>query len=43
MTILEMAKTVLKMTGSASEIAYKPLPVDDPRVRQPTSIVQGKF
>lgn len=35
MTILEMAKTVLKMTDSASKIAFKPLPVDDPRVRQP--------
>ena len=35
MTILELAKAVKKITGSPSEIVYKPLPVDDPRVRQP--------
>jgi dTDP-glucose 4,6-dehydratase len=35
MTILEMAETVRRMTGTSSKISYKPLPVDDPRVRQP--------
>jgi len=35
MTILEMARAVLAMTGSGSEIGFKPLPVDDPKVRQP--------
>ncbi len=35
MTILEMARAVLAMTGSQSEIVFKPLPVDDPKVRQP--------
>jgi dTDP-glucose 4,6-dehydratase len=35
MTILELAQTLLALTGSHSEIIYKPLPVDDPRVRQP--------
>jgi dTDP-glucose 4,6-dehydratase len=35
MTILELAQTLLALTGSRSEIIYKPLPVDDPRVRQP--------
>ncbi len=35
MTILEMAQTVLSMTGSRSDIAFRPLPVDDPKVRQP--------
>jgi dTDP-glucose 4,6-dehydratase len=35
MTILELAQTLLALTGSRSEIMYKPLPVDDPRVRQP--------
>jgi dTDP-glucose 4,6-dehydratase len=35
MTIEEMAKTVIEMTGSKSKIEYKPLPVDDPKVRQP--------
>ena len=35
MTILEMAETIVRMTGSKSKIAFKPLPVDDPKVRQP--------
>jgi dTDP-glucose 4,6-dehydratase len=35
MTILELAQTLLALTGSRSELLYKPLPVDDPRVRQP--------
>ena len=35
MTVLEFAKTVIRMIGSASTIIYKPLPQDDPQVRQP--------
>jgi dTDP-glucose 4,6-dehydratase len=35
MTIKEMAETILKVTGSNSKLIYKPLPVDDPKVRQP--------
>ena len=35
MTIKEMAETVIKVTDSKSEIIYKPLPEDDPKVRQP--------
>jgi dTDP-glucose 4,6-dehydratase len=35
MTILEMAETILSKTDSRSKIAFKPLPVDDPKVRQP--------
>jgi dTDP-glucose 4,6-dehydratase len=34
-TILELAQTVIKVTGSKSEIVYEALPVDDPQVRQP--------
>ncbi len=34
-TILQFAEEVLKLTGSKSKIAYKPLPQDDPKVRQP--------
>jgi len=34
-TILECAKTVLKVTGSKSKIAYRPLPQDDPMQRKP--------
>ena len=35
MTIEEIARTIIRMTGSKSRIVYKPLPTDDPRVRQP--------
>jgi dTDP-glucose 4,6-dehydratase len=35
MTIKEMAEMVIKVTGSKSPIVYKPLPVDDPQIRQP--------
>jgi UDP-glucuronate decarboxylase len=34
-TILELAEVVLELTGSKSEIVYKPLPFDDPVRRQP--------
>jgi dTDP-glucose 4,6-dehydratase len=35
MTLLEMAKLVVELTGSGSEIVFEALPVDDPQVRQP--------
>jgi dTDP-glucose 4,6-dehydratase len=35
MTIEEIAKTVIRMTGSKSRIIYKPLPTDDPKQRRP--------
>ncbi len=35
MTIKQMAETILKVTGSKSKLIYKPLPIDDPKVRQP--------
>lgn len=34
-TILEFAKEILRLSGSRSQIDYKPLPADDPKVRQP--------
>jgi dTDP-glucose 4,6-dehydratase len=34
-TIIQLAKLVLKITGSKSKIVYRQLPVDDPRQRQP--------
>jgi len=34
-TIKEFAEEVIKQTGSKSKIIYKPLPEDDPKVRQP--------
>src|SRR5881296_169523 len=35
MTVLQFAKKILDLTGSQSSIVYKPLPQDDPQVRQP--------
>jgi dTDP-glucose 4,6-dehydratase len=34
-TLKHLAETVIDVTGSASEIVYEALPVDDPQVRQP--------
>lgn len=34
-TILEFAKEILALSGSKSVIEYRPLPQDDPKVRQP--------
>jgi dTDP-glucose 4,6-dehydratase len=34
-TLLELAKRILRLTGANSEIIFRPLPVDDPKVRQP--------
>jgi dTDP-glucose 4,6-dehydratase len=35
MTIKEIAETIIRMTGSKSQIIYKPLPTDDPKQRRP--------
>jgi len=35
LTILELAKEIIELTGSESEITFEPLPTDDPKVRQP--------
>jgi dTDP-glucose 4,6-dehydratase len=35
MTLLDLAKRILRLTGSTSPIVFQPLPQDDPRVRQP--------
>jgi dTDP-glucose 4,6-dehydratase len=34
-TLLQLAETVIEVTGSGSEIVYEALPTDDPQVRQP--------
>jgi UDP-glucuronate decarboxylase len=34
-TILELAKKIIKLTDSKSNIIYKPLPEDDPKRRKP--------
>jgi len=35
MTIEQIARTIIAMTGSNSKLIYRPLPEDDPKVRQP--------
>ena len=34
-TLLELARTVKRITGSRSKIVFRPLPEDDPKVRRP--------
>ena len=41
MTVQEMARMIIDITGSKSEIVYRELPEDDPKVRQP-DISQAK-
>jgi len=35
MTIKQFGEEILRITGANSRIEYRPLPVDDPKVRQP--------
>jgi dTDP-glucose 4,6-dehydratase len=35
MTIEAIARLIIEMTGSESQLVYRPLPEDDPKVRQP--------
>jgi dTDP-glucose 4,6-dehydratase len=35
LSVLDFARTIRRLTGTRSEIVFKPLPEDDPRVRQP--------
>src|SRR5438067_11983719 len=34
-TILEFARTIIRLSGSRSAVVFRPLPEDDPKVRQP--------
>jgi len=34
-TMLELAETVIRVTGSASNIVFEALPIDDPQIRRP--------
>jgi dTDP-glucose 4,6-dehydratase len=35
MSIEAMARLIIQMTGTSSQVTFKPLPTDDPKVRQP--------
>jgi UDP-glucuronate decarboxylase len=41
-TILELARMVLELTGSKSELVYQPLPQDDPMQRKPDISLAGR-
>ena len=41
-TMLELAEKVMQLTGSKSKLIFMPLPVDDPRQRQPDITVAKK-
>jgi UDP-glucuronate decarboxylase len=42
-TVAELAQKVLSLTGSASPIEHRPLPVDDPQVRRPDITRAGRL
>jgi len=42
-SILQLAETVLKLTGSKSKIVRMPLPTDDPRQRRPDITAANKY
>jgi dTDP-glucose 4,6-dehydratase len=35
LSIEDIARTIIRMTGSSSKLVFRPLPTDDPKVRQP--------
>ncbi|HKL20244.1 MAG TPA: hypothetical protein VJ904_00475, partial [Tichowtungia sp.] len=40
-TMIELAQTIIELTGSKSELVFEPLPADDPKQRRP-DITQAK-
>ncbi|MDP3791639.1 MAG: SDR family oxidoreductase [Candidatus Omnitrophota bacterium] len=43
MKLIDLAKTIIKLTGSKSKIVFKGLPTDDPKVRRPNITKARKF
>ncbi|MDD5085336.1 MAG: SDR family oxidoreductase [Candidatus Omnitrophica bacterium] len=43
MSIMDLAKLIIKLSGSNSKIIHKELPVDDPKVRQPDITLAKKI
>ncbi len=35
LSLADLARTIIRMTGSSSQLVYRPLPTDDPKVRRP--------
>jgi dTDP-glucose 4,6-dehydratase len=42
LTMLQLAEEIVRLTGSKSKVVYKPLPEDDPKVRQPDITIARK-
>jgi dTDP-glucose 4,6-dehydratase len=42
-SMLDLAKRIIRMTGSSSRIEHKALPVDDPKVRRPDITKAKKY
>jgi dTDP-glucose 4,6-dehydratase len=40
--MLELARWIVQLTGSASEISFIDLPVDDPKVRRPDTTLAAQ-
>jgi dTDP-glucose 4,6-dehydratase len=34
-TLLQLAESIIRLTGSSSDVVFEALPVDDPKIRQP--------
>jgi dTDP-glucose 4,6-dehydratase len=43
MTIKEMAELIISLTKSNSKLVYEPLPVNDPKIRQPNTTLAAKL
>lgn len=43
MSVRDFAQTILRLTGSHSRVVLRPLPVDDPKVRQPDITLARKL
>ena len=43
LTVLDIARLTLKLTGSDSSIEHRPLPIDDPKVRRPNILRAQKL
>ncbi len=43
MSVRDFARTILRLTGSRSPVVLRPLPVDDPKVRQPDITLARKL
>jgi nucleoside-diphosphate-sugar epimerase len=40
---MDLTDLIIRMTGSRSKVAYKPLPVNDPKIRQPDITLARKL